>query len=135
MIEIETENYRSPIYCIMCNTKTTDNTGTVTPCPHLVYLGMGEGTEFSIYKSVEEPEGDDDWDQYDTQLDEFRKKLGDEHLCIHIATPAPSGETYSIIYNLNADLKDTKNQQKKECPYWTVWGSTLEKYGITEEDV
>jgi hypothetical protein len=135
MIEIHTTNYDIPIYCTVCGTQTTDAKGSVIECPHLVYLGMDEGVEFSIYDDVKEPEDDDEWIQYDAQLNEFKKTLDDEHLCIHVDIPAPSGATYCIIYNLNANIKDTKNQQKKECPYWTVWGSTLEKYGITEEDV
>lgn len=135
MIEIHTTNYDTPIYCTMCGTQTTDAKGSVVECPHLVYLGHGDGVEFSICTSVEEPEDDDEWEQYEAQLKEFRKTLDDEHLCIHVDVPAPSFATYCIIYNLNADLKDTKNQQNKECPYWTVWGSTLELYGVTEEDV
>lgn len=102
MIEIETENYDTPIYCMMCGKQTTDNKGSVTPCSHLVYLGMSEGVEFSIYERVQEPDDDDEWEEYDAQLEEFRKKLDDAHLCIHITIPAPSGETYSIIYNLEA---------------------------------
>jgi hypothetical protein len=61
--------------------------------------------------------------------------LDDEHLCVHVDIPAPSFATYCIIYNLSVDVKDTKDQEKKECPHWTVWGPTLEKYGITKEDV
>ena len=103
MKEIETTNYGSPIYCMMCGTQTTDAQGSVVKCPHLVYLGMGEGVEFSIYESVEEPEDDDEWVEYDAQLDEFRKNLDDEHLCIHVTIPAPSGATFSVIYNLGAN--------------------------------
>ena len=135
MIEIHTTNYDIPIYCTVCGTQTTDAKGSVIECPHLVYLGMDEGVQFSIYDNVEEPEDDDEWIQYDAQLNEFRKKLDNEHLCIDISIPPPSGASYCIIYNLNANIKDTKNPQKKECPHWTVWGSTLELYGITEEDV
>jgi len=135
MIEIHTTNYDIPIYCTVCGTQTTDAKGSVIECTHLVYMGMDEGVVFSIYDNVEEPEDDDEWEQYDSQLKEFRKTLDDEHLCIHVDIPAPSFATYCIIYNLNANIKDTKNQQKKECPYWTVWGSTLELYGVTEEDV
>jgi len=76
---------------------------------HVVYLGHGDGVEFSICTSVEEPEDDDEWEEYDAQLDEFRKNLDDGHLCIHITIPAPSGETYSVIYNLNAKPNDGKN--------------------------
>jgi hypothetical protein len=135
MIEIHTTNYDIPIYCTVCGTQTTDAKGSVIECTHLVYMGMDEGVVFSIYDNVEEPEDDDEWEQYDSQLKEFRKTLDDEHLCIHVDIPAPSFATYCIIYNLNANIKDTKNPQKKECPHWTVWGSTLELYGITEEDV
>ena len=135
MIEIHTTNYDTPIYCTMCGTQTTDAKGSVVECPHLVYLGHGDGVEFSICTSVEEPEDDDEWEQYDAQLNEFRKELDDEHLCIHVYIPGPSFATHCIIYNLNANIKDTKNQQKRECPHWAVWGPTLEKYGITEEDV
>ena len=91
--------------------------------------------EFSIYDDVEEPEDHDEWIQYDSQLNEFRKTLDDEHLCVHVDIPAPSFATYCIIYNLSVDVKDTPDQEKKKCPHWTVWGPTLEKYGITEEDV
>ena len=116
MIEIETTNYRSPIHCVMCGTQTTDAQGSVVKCPHLVYLGMDEGAEFSIYESVEEPEDDDEWVEYDAQLNEFRKKLDDEHLCIHITIPAPSGATYSIIYNLGAKDEDSDEGKRKANP-------------------
>ena len=120
MIEIDTTNYHTPIYCIKCGTKTTDAKGSVDKCHHLVYVGMDEGVEFSIYDDVEEPEDEDEWNQYDEQLKEFRKKLDDEHLCIHITTPAPSGATYSIIYNLNDGA--TKNQQKSNKNDWRETG-------------
>ena len=134
MIEIRTTN-NDIIYCMICGTQTTDGKGSVVQCPHLVYLGHDEGAEFSIYDDVEEPEDDDEWIQYDSQLNEFRKTLDDEHLCVHVDIPAPSFATYCIIYNLSVDVKDTPDQEKKKCPHWTVWGPTLEKYGITEEDV
>ena len=133
MIEIHTTNYDVPIYCTACGTKTTDAKGSVVECPHLVYLGHDEGVEFSIYDDVKEPE-DDEWIQYDSQLNEFRKTLDDKHLCVHVGIPAPSFASYCIIYNLNVG-SDTKDQEKKKCPHWTVWGPTLAKYGITEEDV
>ena len=133
MIEIHTTNYDVPIYCTACGTKTTDAKGSVVECPHLVYLGHDEGVEFSIYDDVKEPE-DDEWIQYDSQLNEFRKTLDDKHLCVHVGIPAPSFASYCIIYNLNVG-SDAKDQEKKECPHWTVWGPTLAKYGITEEDV
>ena len=144
MIEIHTTNYDVPIYCTACGTKTTDAKGSVVECPHLVYLGHDEGVEFSIYDDIEEPEDDDEWIQYDSQLKEFRKTLDDEHLCVHVDIPAPSFATYCIIYNLNANILDTKNKQNsdeckiskdenKECPHWTVWGPTLEKYGIVRD--
>jgi hypothetical protein len=135
MIEIHTTNYSSKFFCPICGTETTDAKGSVVECKHLVYLGTDDGAEFSIYDEVEEPEDDDEWIQYDAQLNEFRKELDDEHLCIHVDIPAPSGATYSIIYNLNANIKDTKNQQNKECPLWDVWKSTLAIYGITEENL
>ena len=134
MIEIHTTNYDVPIYCTACGTKTTDAKGSVVECPHLVYLGHDEGVEFSIYDDVKEPEDDDEWSQYDSQLNEFRKTLDDKHLCVHVDIPAPSFATYCIIYNLNVG-SDAKDQDKKECPHWTVWGPTLAKYGITKEDV
>ena len=114
MIEIETTNYDSPIYCMMCGTQTTDGLGSITRCPHLVYGGMKEGEPFSAYKtmalllenrSVENPH--DDEFVYDALLDIFRKNLDDEHLCIHVTVPAPSGATWSVIYNLGATDKDS----------------------------
>ena len=134
MIEIHTTNYDAPIYCTVCGTQTTDAKGSVVECPHLVYLGHDDGVEFSIYGDVEEPEDDDEWSQYDSQINEFKKTLDDKHLCVHVDIPAPSFASYCIIYNLNVG-SDAKDQEKKECPHWTVWGSTLAKYGITEEDV
>jgi len=100
MIEIHTTIYDTPIHCVICGTQTTDAKGSVKKCPHLVYLGHDDGVEFSIYDDVEDPEDDDEWNQYDAQLNEFRKKLDDEHLCIHVDVPAPSFATYGIIYNL-----------------------------------
>ena len=106
MIEIHTTNY-DIIYCMICGTQTTDGKGSVVKCPHLVYLGHDEGVEFSIYDDVEEPEDAEEWVQYDEQLKEFRKKLDDEHLCIHVDTPAPSFATYCIIYNFQKISKST----------------------------
>ena len=103
MIEIHTVNYDTPIYCTICGSQTTDRKGSVVKCPHLVYLGMDEGVEFSIFDDVEEPEDAEEWVQYDEQLKEFRKKLDDRHLCIHVDTPAPSFETYRIIYNFDGE--------------------------------
>ena len=103
MIEIHTANYDTPIYCTICGSQTTDGKGSVVKCPHLVYLGMDEGVEFSIFDDLEEPEDAEEWAQYDEQLKEFRKKLDDGHLCIHVDTPAPSFETYSIIYNFDGE--------------------------------
>jgi hypothetical protein len=146
MIEIRTEKHDSPIHCIICGTQTTDAQGLVEKCLHLEYLGMDEGVEFSIYDDVEGPEDNGEWIQYNAQLNEFRKKLDDQHLCIHVDTPAPSFCTYSIIYNLNANIKDTKNPQNldgvkiskdeyEECPFWNVWGPTLKKYGIVAPEL
>ena len=120
MIEIDTINYDTPIYCMICGTQTTDAKGSVVKCDHLVYVGMDEGVEFSLGDEVEEPEDEDEWNQYDEQLKEFRKKLDDQHLCIHITIPAPSGATYSIIYNLNDGA--TKNQQKSNENDWRDTG-------------
>ena len=100
MIEIRIEKYDSSIHCIICGTQTTDAQGLVEKCLHLAYLGMDEGVEFSIYGDVEESEDDYEWKQYDAQLNEFRKKLDDQHLCIHVDVPAPSFVTYCTIYNL-----------------------------------
>ena len=144
MIEIHTTNYDAPIYCTACGTQTTDAKGSVVECQHLVYLGHNEGVEFSIYDDIEEPEDDDEWIRYDSQLKELKKTLDDEHLCVHVDIPAPSFATYCIIYNLNVNIKDTKNKQNsdeckiskdenEECPHWTVWGPTLEKYGIVKD--
>jgi len=109
MIEIHSTNYDTPIYCAMCSMETTDGKGSVVKCPHLVYLGMDEGVEFSIFDDVEEPEDAEEWVQYDEQLKEFRKKLDDEHLCIHVDTPAPSFATYCIIYNFNSTQGTNEN--------------------------
>ena len=100
MIELHTTNYDSLIHCMICGTQTTDAKGSVKKCPHLVYWGMDEGVEFSIYGDVEESKDDYEWKQYDAQLNEFRKKLDGQHLCIHVDVPAPSFATYCIIYNL-----------------------------------
>ena len=122
MREIYTSNYETPIYCTICGTQTTDAKGSVIECTHLVYLGMDEGVEFSIYDNVEEPEDDDEWEQYDAQLNEFRKELDDEHLCIHVYIPGPSFATHCIIYNLNANIQDTKNQQNSDGVDWRETG-------------
>ena len=106
MIEIHTTN-NDIIYCMICGTQTTDGKGSVVQCPHLVYLGHDEGVEFSIYDDIEEPEDAEEWVQYDEQLKEFRKKLDDSHLCIHLDTSAPSFATYCIIFNLQKISKST----------------------------
>ena len=107
MIEIHTTNYSSKFFCPICGTETTDAKGSVVKCDHLVFLGTEEGVEFSIYDDVEEPDDDDEWIQYDEQLKEFRKKLDDEYLCIHVDVPAPSFATYCIIYNTHKITKST----------------------------
>ena len=107
MIEIHTTNYSSKFFCPICGMETTDAKGSVVKCDHLVFLGHADGVEFSIHNDVEEPEDDDEWMQYYAQLKEFRKKLDDEHLCIHVDTPAPSFATYCIIYNLHKITKLT----------------------------
>ena len=112
MIEIHTTDCDTPIYCAVCGNQTTDAKGSVVKCPHLVYLGTDEGGEFSIYDNVEEPEDDDGWVQYDEQLKEFGKKLDDEHLCIHVDTPAPSFATYCIIYNFHSITETSKQTQE-----------------------
>ena len=60
MIEIHTTNYSSKFFCPICGTETTDAKGSVVKCDHLVFLGTDEGSEFSIYDDVEEPEDDED---------------------------------------------------------------------------
>ena len=122
MIEIHTTNYHTPIHCIICGTQTTDAEGSVVSCSHLVFLGMVESVEFSIYDNVDKDDEEGYECQYDAQLNEFRKELDDEHLCIHVVIPAPSGATYSIIYNLNANIQDTKNQQNSDGVDWRETG-------------
>ena len=107
MIEIHTTNYHTPIHCIICGTQTTDAEGSVVSCSHLVFLGMVEGVEFSIYDNVDEDDEEEYECQYDAQLNEFRKELDDEHLCIHVDVPAPSFATYCIIYNTHKITKST----------------------------
>ena len=135
MMEIHTTNYGTPIHCIICGTQNICCRGNVTPCAHLVYFGMDEGIEFSVAESILNQMDCEEWEQHEIQFEHLKKTLDDEHLCVHVDIPAPSFATYCIIYNLSVDVKDTKDQEKKECPHWTVWGPTLEKYGITKEDV
>ena len=129
MIEISVQG-DVPIHCMICGIQTTNSQGLVRKCPHLVYVGHRDGVEFSIYQGsvkkcphlvyvgpgniaefsiyadVEETD-DDELDQYTEQLKIFRKILDDEHLSIHVGVPAPSFETYSIIYNFQNVRKST----------------------------
>ena len=113
MIEIHTTNYDTPIHCIQCGKQTVSSIsnfvkkGSISICPHLVYLGNGCS------------------DDYDQTLQET---LNDEHLCLNITCSDPHPSRYFVIYNLGRVSKE----EYEECPFWIVWGPTLEKYGVSK---
>ena len=128
MIEIKIEHYDNAVHCIRCGYKTVSSTsifvkkGSIAVCPHLVYLGKGGGFD------ADRPEYCKFYDELmqvgsENYLQTLREELSNEHVCLSITSSDVHIPRYFIIYNLGTLSKDD------ECPYWNVWGPTLEKYG------
>ena len=129
MIEIHTTNYDTPIHCIQCGNQTVSsisnfvNNGSISICPHLVYLGKGGGFDEN------RPEYCKFYDELmqmgsENYLQTLREELDDEHVILNIGR-------YFVVYNLGDISKEKKYfSGDGDCKYWDVWGPTLEKYGI-----
>ena len=133
MIEIHTTNYDTPIHCIQCGKQTVSSIsnfvdkGSISTCPHLVYLGKGGGFDKN------RPEYCKFYDELmqigsENYLQTLREELDDEHVILNISSPS---KRYFVVYNLGDISKEKKYfSGDKDCPYWNVWGPTLKKYGI-----
>ena len=133
MIEIHTTNYDTPIHCIQCGMQTVSSisnfvdNGAISTCPHLVYLGKGEGFDKN------RPEYCKFYDELmqigsENYLQTLREELDDEHVILNISS---TSKRYFVVYNLGDISKEKKYfSGDKDCPYWNVWGPTLKKYGI-----
>ena len=135
MLEIHTTNYDTPIHCIQCGKRTVSsisnfvNKGSISQCPHLVYLGKGGGFD------EDRPEYCKFYDELmqvgsENYLQTLREELNSEHICLNITSSDSHLPRYFIIYNLGVISKE----EYEECPHWTVWGPTLEKYGFVASD-
>jgi hypothetical protein len=131
MNEIKIKKYDEKIHCIVCGRQTVSSIsnfvkkGSISICPHLVYLG--KGGEFD----EDRPEYCKFYDDLmqtgsENYLETLREVLNSEHICLNITSSDSHLPRYFIIYNLGKDHEE----EDEECPYWNVWGPTLEKYGI-----
>jgi hypothetical protein len=130
MIEIRIEKYDSPIHCIKCGIQTISsvskfiNKGSITICPHLRYLGKGEGfADEIVYRNYNDGLIQVGSENY---LQTLREELNSNHICLNITSSDSHLSKYFIIYNLGMVSK----KEDEECPYFSVWGPTLEKYGV-----
>jgi len=135
MNEIKIEKYDEKIHCISCGNKTISSIpnfvkkGSISICPHLVYLGKGGGFD------EDRPEYCKFYDELmqvgsENYLQTLREELNSEHICLNITSSDSHLPRYFIIYNLGVISKE----EYEECPHWTVWGPTLEKYGFVASD-
>jgi hypothetical protein len=132
MNEIRIEKYDSAVHCINCGIQTVssisnfDKKDSISICPHLVYLGKGSGfdedrPEYCKFYDVLIEIGSENYFQT------IRDELSRDHICLNITSSQVHLPRYFIIYNLGID----SIEEEEDCPYWNVWGPTLEKYGIT----
>ena len=57
----------------------------------------------------------------------LREKVDDEHLLLNIESPVVPLERYFLVYNLGDLSKEKKYfDGDEDCPYWNVWGPTIE---------
>jgi hypothetical protein len=133
MIEIHTTNYDTPIHCIQCGKQTVSsifnfvNKGSISICPHLVYLGKGGGFD------EDRPEYCKFYDDLmqtgsENYLQTLQKTLNDEHICLNITYSDSHQPKYFIIYNLGILSKEKYDDEVM----WNIWGPTLKKYGVSK---
>ena len=112
--------------------KYVKNKGSITICPHLIYLGTGmilfdpanaEDMYCKFFDKLSEIGG--------VFLQILREEVDDEHVILNIASPTSPLGRYFVVYNLG-DLSKEKSyfNGDKDCKYWDVWGPTLKKYGV-----
>jgi len=110
--------------------KYIKNKDSISPCPHLVYLGKGGGFDEN------RPEYCKFYDELmqmgsENYLQTLREELDNEHVNLNIQSPTSPLARYFVVYNLGDLSKEKKYfNGDKDCPYWNVWGPTLKKYGI-----
>ena len=123
MIEIHTTNNDTAIHCIQCGKQTVSsisnfvNNGSISICPHLVYLGKGGGFDKS------RPEYCKFYDELmqtgsENYLQTLREELDDEHVILKIAR-------YFVVYNLGELSKEKSYFNGDSCPYWNVCDDPL----------
>ena len=133
MIEIHTTNYDTPIHCIQCGKQTVSsisnfvNKGSISPCPHLVYLGKGGGFD------EDRPEYCKFYDELiqvcsNDYLQTLQKTLNDEHICLNTTCSDSHQPKYFVIYNLGILSKEKYDDEVM----WNIWGPTLKKYGVSK---
>ena len=107
--------------------KYVKNKGSITICPHLIYLGTGmilfdpanaEDMYCKFFDKLSEIGGD--------FLQILREEVDDEHVILNIPSPTSPLGRYFVVYNLG-DLSKEKSyfNGDKNCPYWDVWGPTI----------
>jgi hypothetical protein len=133
MIEIPTTNYDTPIHCIQCGKQTVSsisnfvNKGSISPCPHLVYLGKGGGFDedrpeyCKFYDELIQVDSND-------YLQTLQKTLNDEHICLNTTCSDSHQPKYFVIYNLGILSKEKYDDEVM----WNIWGPTLKKYGVSK---
>ena len=133
MIEIKIDKYDSPIHCVKCGVQTTPSVinltseGAITVCPHLTYLGNGTSPLDLNTKDMFCKFFDELYEIGGDFLQILREKVDDEHLLLNIESPVVSLERYFLVYNLGDLSKEKKYfNGDEDCPYWNVWGPTIE---------
>jgi hypothetical protein len=133
MIEIKIDKYNSPIHCVKCGVQTTPSVinltseGAITVCPHFIYLGNGT-SPFDLNTKDMFCKFFDELDQIGGDfLQLLRENVDDEHLLLNIESPVVPLERYFLVYNLGDLSKEKKYfNGDEDCPYWNVWGPTIE---------
>ena len=131
MIEIKIEKNNFPIYCIKCGIQTVSsisnfiNEGTISICPHLVYLGEGgafdeKRPEYCKFYDELMQVGATDF------LQTLREELNDRYMALNIASTTTPLTRYFVVYSLGELSKERVHFEN--CEYWNVWGSTVSKY-------
>ena len=126
MKEIEIEKYDGKIHCISCGNKTVSsisnfvNNGSISTCPHLVYLGKGGGFDKN------RPEYCKFYDELmqvgsENYLQTLREELNCEHICLNITNSDSHLPRYFIIYNLGMISKEERDSYKSDWRKTGEW--------------
>ena len=134
MIEIHTTNNETPIHCIQCGKQTVSsisnfvNNGSISTCPHLVYLGKGGGFDKN------RPEYCKFYDELmqvgsENYLQTLREELDDEHMCLNTTCSDSHQPKYFVIYNLGMLFKDNTMMHS-----WGIFGDRHSKNMESQND-